>query len=79
MAIAQAGTAQTLKYEHSLNLPLNRSARDIVDKALYLVIVKIYSLNGNPFNPKYRVELAAPYALLVVLPYDSFYCSAYRS
>ena len=51
--------------------------RNIVDKALYLVIVKIYSLNWNPFNPKYGVKLAAQYALLVVLPYDSFYCSAY--
>ena len=53
--------------------------RNIVDKALYLVIVKIYSLNGNPFNPKYGVELAATYTLLVVLSYDSLYCSAYRS
>ena len=66
VAIAQAGTTQTLEYEHSLNVPLNRSVRDIVDKALYLVIVKIYSLNGNSFNPKYGVELAAPYALLWV-------------
>ena len=78
MTIAKTCATQTLKQEHSLDISFCRAVRDVINNALYLIVIKKNGLNRNTFYAKNCTELCSQYSFLVVFPYDCLYGCAYR-